>query len=120
MSHFDPDNMEMGAKALTELIVANEINLEADEKAADAVREAFMKQMESENYQVHAHAIKCLADIVPKLPGNQVEIIFQRILKFITDVHLEENKRERYGVCAGTVIHQSSKEYGEKLSGLFI
>lgn len=79
-----------------------------------------MKQMESENYNVHAHAIKCVADIVPKLPSTQVEIIFQRILKFITDKNLDEKKRERYGVCAGTVIHQASEEYGVKLVNLYV
>jgi hypothetical protein len=27
MSHYDPDNMEMGAKRLTEMILAGEVNL---------------------------------------------------------------------------------------------
>lgn len=72
MSHYDPDNMEMGAKRLTEIILAKEINLEADELIANTVQEAFMKQIESENDTVQSEAIKYLADIVPNLPSTQV------------------------------------------------
>jgi hypothetical protein len=32
--------------------------------------------MELDNYNVHAHAIKCIADMVPKLPEEQVLQIF--------------------------------------------
>jgi hypothetical protein len=38
MSHYDPDNMEMGAKGLTEIILSGEINLDADQKIANIVR----------------------------------------------------------------------------------
>lgn len=120
MAHFDPDNMEMGAKALTELILTGQLNLDEDEQTSNAIREAYMKQMESENYNVHAHAIKCMAEIISKLPSRQVEIIFERILTFISNPTLEDRKRERYGVCAGTVIHQASEEYGVKLVNLFV
>lgn len=47
MSHYDPDNMEMAAKRLSELILSGDINLDADEKTATQVREAYMKQIES-------------------------------------------------------------------------
>lgn len=47
MSHYDPDNMEMAAKRLSELILSGEINLDADEAVAVKVREAYMKQIES-------------------------------------------------------------------------
>jgi len=30
MSHYDPDNMEMAAKGLTEMILAGEVILDAD------------------------------------------------------------------------------------------
>jgi hypothetical protein len=109
MAHFDPDNMEMGAKALTEIILADQIILEGDDKTATLILDAFMKQMESENYNVHAHAIKCVAEITPKLPAGQIEIIFQRILEIIGNTNLDEKKRERYGVCVATVIHQAGE-----------
>ena len=46
-----------------------------------------MKQIESENDTVQSEAIKYLADIVPKLPSEQVELIFQKILGHITNQH---------------------------------
>lgn len=39
-----------------------------------------MKQIESENDTVQSEAIKYLAEIVPKLPSDQVEIIYEKIL----------------------------------------
>lgn len=45
MSHYDPDNMEMAAKRLSELILAGEINLEGNDKVATQVREAYMRQI---------------------------------------------------------------------------
>lgn len=33
---------------------------------------------------------------------------------------MDEKKREIYGICAGTVIHQAAEEYGQKLSELFV
>jgi hypothetical protein len=50
-----------------------------------------------------------LADIVPKLPSTQVEIIFEKILEYIINMNLHEKKRERYGACAATVIHQAAE-----------
>ncbi len=38
MSHYDPDNMEMAAKRLSELILAGDVNLEGDAKIAATVR----------------------------------------------------------------------------------
>lgn len=67
-----------------------------------------MKQIESENDTVQSEAIKYLADIVPKLPSAQVELIFEKILEFIVNLNLHEKKRERYGACAATVIHQAA------------
>jgi hypothetical protein len=52
-----------------------------------------MKQIESENDTVQSEAIKYLAEIVPNLPSSQVEIIFEKILKYITDLNLVERKR---------------------------
>lgn len=45
MGHYDPDNMEMAAKRLSELILAGQVGLEGDPKTANAIREAFMKQI---------------------------------------------------------------------------
>lgn len=120
MSHYDPDNMEMAAKRLSEIILAGELNLEGDEKVATQVREAYMKQIESENDTVQSEAIKYLADIVPKMPSAQVELIFEKILEFIVNQNLHEKKRERYGACAATVIHQAAEEHGHKLENLFL
>ena len=39
---------------------------------ANTIREAFMKQIESENDTVQSEAIKYMADIVPSLPSEQV------------------------------------------------
>jgi hypothetical protein len=61
-----------------------------------------------------------LADIVPKLPSGQVEIIFEKILEYIINLNLHEKKRERYGACAATVIHQAAEQYGHKLENLFL
>jgi hypothetical protein len=108
MSHFDPDNMEMGAKAVCELVLSGQLKLEEDKNTADTIREAFIKQMESDNYNVHAHAIRCIADMVPKLPSEQVEHVFSKIINSIADKNLDEKKREIYGICAGTVIHQAA------------
>lgn len=47
-----------------------------------------MKQIESENDTVQSEAIKYLADIVSKLPSAQVEIIFEKILQYITNLDL--------------------------------
>ena len=69
MNHYDPDNMEMGAKRLTELILQGDVNLDQDPKIANVIREAFMKQIQSENDTVQSQAIKYLAQIVPKLPS---------------------------------------------------
>jgi hypothetical protein len=79
-----------------------------------------MKQIESENDTVQSEAIKYLADIVSKLPSAQVEIIFEKILQYITNLDLVEKKRERYGACAATVIHQAAEEFGHKLENLFL
>ena len=49
--------------------------------------------MESENYNVHAHAIKCVADMISKLPGSQVRIIFEKTIKSISDPNFDEKKR---------------------------
>jgi hypothetical protein len=112
--------MEMAAKRLSELILAGEVNLDGDEKVATQVREAYMKQIESENDTVQSEAIKYLADIVPKLPSAQVELIFEKILEYIVSANLHEKKRERYGACAATVIHQAAEEHGHKLENLFL
>lgn len=69
MGHYDPDNMEMAAKRIAELIIQGEINLEENPQTAHDIREAFMKQIESENDTVQSEAIKYLADIVPALPS---------------------------------------------------
>lgn len=119
MGHYDPDNMEMAAKGLSELILAGEVNFESDPKAVNAIREAFMKQIESQNDTVQSEAIKYLADIVPKLPHDQVELIFEKILQHITNLDEAEKQRERYGACAATVIHQAAEANGCKLENLF-
>jgi len=41
-------------------------------------------------------------------------------LEYITSVELVEKKRERYGACAATVIHQAAEEHGHKLENLFL
>lgn len=46
--------------------------------------------------------------MVPKLPSDQVEHVFSKIIKSIADKDLDEKKREIYGICAGTVIHQAA------------
>lgn len=120
MGHYDPDNMEMAAKGLSELILAGQVDLETDEPTANAIREAFMKQIESQNDTVQSEAIKYLADIVPKMPSKQVELIFKKILEHITNLQEGEKKRERYGACAATVIHQAAQEHGRKLENLFL
>lgn len=79
-----------------------------------------MKQIQSENDTVQSEAIKYLADIVPKLPSAQVELIFEKILEYIVNANLHEKKRERYGACAATVIHQAAEEHGHKLENLFL
>lgn len=120
MGHYDPDNMEMAAKRIAELIIQGEINLEENSQTADDIREAFMKQIESENDTVQSEAIKYLADIVPALPSQQVELIYEKILTHITRLEESEKKRERYGACAATVIHQAAEQFGEKLGNLFL
>ncbi len=72
MSHYDPDNMEMGAKSVTDLVVSGQLNLDKDEKTSHEIRVAFMEQVDSENYNVHSHAIKCIAEIVQFLPLAEV------------------------------------------------
>jgi hypothetical protein len=54
------------------------------------------------------------------LPSQQVEEIFRKILEHITDLNETEKKRERYGACAATVIHQAAEENGRKLENLCI
>jgi hypothetical protein len=66
----------MGAKAITEILLTQNLNLEENQALAEKIKGAFMKQVESENFNVHAHAIKCLADILPKLPAQQSRSIF--------------------------------------------
>ena len=58
---------------------------------------------------MQSEAIKYLAEIVPKLPSEQVEIIYEKILQHITNLNEAEKKRERYGACAATVIHQAAE-----------
>ena len=108
MGHYDPDNMEMAAKRISELIQAGDIDFEDTPALADPIREAFMKQIESESDTVQSEAIKYLADIVPSLPSEQVELIYEKILEHITHIGESEKKRERYGACAATVIHQAA------------
>jgi len=36
-------------------------------------------------------------------------------LEHITNLNEAEKKRERYGACAATVIHQAAEEFGKKL-----
>lgn len=38
MSHYDPDNMEMGAKAVCELVLSGHLKLEDNKNAADNIR----------------------------------------------------------------------------------
>lgn len=45
MSHYDPDNMQMAAKRLSQMIIAGQVNLEGDEKTATIIRQAYMKQI---------------------------------------------------------------------------
>ena len=120
MSHYDPDNMEMGAKRLTELILSGDVNLDSDPKIANTIRQAYMKQIESSNDTVQSQAIKYLAEIVPKLPSEQVEFIYEKILEHITNLTEEEKKRERYGACAATVIHQAAQQFGKQMGNLFL
>ena len=89
MAHYDPDNMEMGARAVAELVISGQLELEENPPRATMIREAFIKQMESDNYNVHAHAIKCVADMISKLPGDQVQIIFEKTIKSIADPNLD-------------------------------
>lgn len=49
-----------------------------------------------------------------------MEIIFEKILGHIINLNLHEKKRERYGACAATVIHQAAIEHGHKLENLFL
>ena len=120
MSHYDPDNMEMAAKRVAEMVMAGEVDVTEDPKMADTIREAFMKQIDSENDTVQSEAIKYLADIVAKLPSQQVEIIFDKILSYVVDLHLTDKKRERYGACAASVIHHAAPVEGPKLENLFL
>ena len=115
MSHYDPDNMEMAAKRVAEMVLSGEVDVVDNPKMADTIREAFMKQIESENDTVQSEAIKYLADIVPKMPSEQVEIIFDKILSYIISMNLTDKKRERYGACAASVIHHAAPVYGPKL-----
>ncbi len=41
-------------------------------------------------------------------------------MEHITDLNETEKKRERYGACAATVIHQAAEENGRKLENLCI
>lgn len=38
MSHYDPDNMEMGAKAVCDLVLSGQLKLEENKIAADSIR----------------------------------------------------------------------------------
>ena len=69
MSHYDPDNMEMAAKRVAEMVMAGEVDVANSSKMANTIREAFMKQVDSDNDTVQSEAIKYLADIVSKLPS---------------------------------------------------
>lgn len=42
---------------------------------------------------MQSEAIKYLADIIPKLPSEQVELIFEKILEHISNLHESEKKR---------------------------
>lgn len=119
MAHYDPDNMEMAAKRLSELILAGEVSLEEDPKTAEAIRKAYMKQIDSENDTVQSEAIKYLANIVPKLPSSQIKTIFDDVLEHITNSSETEKKREHYGACVTTVIYQYPCEYDCEFDSLF-
>ena len=54
MSHYDPDNMEMAAKRVSEMVLAEEVDLAEDPKMANTIQEAYMKQIESENDTVQS------------------------------------------------------------------
>jgi hypothetical protein len=57
---------------------------------------------------------------VPRLPIEEVEEIYKKILEHITHLEESEKKRERYGACAATVIHQAPEEYGKKMGNLYL
>ena len=69
---------------------------------------------------MQSEAIECLAQIVPKLPSDQIELIFQRILSQTTNTNETEKKRKNYGACAIKVIHQAAEEFGKLLQNLLV
>lgn len=69
MNHHDPDLAEMAAKEVCKMILDDTLDLKAPENKdmAKSITVEFEKQVGSDNFQVHSNAIRCLAEIVPKL-----------------------------------------------------
>ncbi len=72
MSHYDPDFVEMAAKDLCKHILKNDIDLKdpANKDMAKAITQDYLKQVGSMSFEVHSTAIRCLAEIVPKLAND--------------------------------------------------
>jgi hypothetical protein len=69
MNHYDPDFAEMAAKELCDLILSDSIDLKAPENKdmGKSITTEYLKQVGSDNFEVHSRAIRCLAEIVPKM-----------------------------------------------------
>ncbi len=66
----------MGAKYLCDLILSGEVNLLEDPQLARTITENFLKQVGSQSFVVHSAAIRFLAEMVPKLPNDELVHIF--------------------------------------------
>ena len=93
MNNYDPDLQEMGAKYLCEFVLSDKVNLIEDPELARKITVNFLKQVASQSFVVHSSAIRFLAEMVPKLPKNELIHIFSETIGSIAKVDTPSDRR---------------------------
>jgi hypothetical protein len=110
----------MGAKYLCDLVLGGSINLMDNPELARKITENYLKQVGSQSFAVHSAAIRFLAEMVPKLPPQELVHVFNETISAIAKVHTPAERREVFSTAAGTMIHLAPDEHGTALSHLLV
>jgi hypothetical protein len=95
MNHHDPDLAEMAAKEVYKMVLDDSLDLRASENIdlAKSVTNEFLKQVGSDNFQVHSNAIRCLAEILPKFSREEMVNVFKTTISSIVNPKTESKRK---------------------------
>jgi hypothetical protein len=122
MNHHDPDLAEMAAEEVRNMILNDTLDLKdkENEEMAKSITEEFLKQVGSDNFQVHSKAIRCLAEIVPKLNKEQLVGVFKATIGSIANPKTESKRKEVFTSSAGEMIERAPTDIGNNLASLYV